>query len=152
MAIEKPRLLVAWRPRGPGNFLCPGSSTRALLGAIKGVKGQILDFDTYFALLGDRVQEMLDAEEDPESALDEMYDALDQEDIAEVERPKLDRVGSKLIYGNYAFRDHFNLLGLPGDIPKRLQRNDSEAARVIKETGFENWWHNLLMKPYDPDR
>jgi len=144
--------LVAWRPRGPGSFLCPGSEIRGLLGAIQGVIGQKLDLDTYFVLLGNRVQAMVDAEEDPESALDEMYDALWQEDIAEVPKPMLDRVGSELIYGNYAFRSHFSHLGLPGDLPKQFQRQDPEAARMIEETTFENWWHNLLIRPYNPDR
>jgi hypothetical protein len=152
MEIDDTRLLVAWKPHGHGNFLCESPERRALLGAIKAVPGQDFDLDTYFSLLGDRVQEILEADEDPASALDQMYEAFDGEGLAQMEKPALDQVGRKLIFANWGLREHFNLLGLPGPLPKRLEKNDPDAAKVIEETGIGAWCTNLFMKPYYPDR
>jgi hypothetical protein len=145
-------MLIAWKPHGPGNFLCEGAERRAMLGAIKGTEGQKLDPDAYFALLGDRVQEMLDAEEDPENALDQLYKAFDDENLAQVPKPSLDRVGSKLIFANGALRGYFDSLDLPGKLPGCLEKSDPSAARVIEVTGLQSWMTNLFTKPYDAGR
>jgi hypothetical protein len=152
VGIEKTPTIVAWKPRGLGNFLCEGPWRRALLAAVKGVQGQKMDRSIYFSLLADRVQSMMESEEDPESALDQMYEAFYEEDLADGDKPSIDQVGSKLIYGNLPLWEHFSFLGLPGSLPKRLGKNNLEAARVIDDTGLECWYHNLLMKPYNPDR
>src|SRR5258705_10832151 len=102
MEIEDTHLLVAWKPRGRGNFLCEAPWQRALLAAVKGVQEQKMDHSMYFILLADRVQATLEREDDPESALDQLYEAFDDEDVADIDKPSIDQAGSRLIYGNLA--------------------------------------------------
>jgi hypothetical protein len=100
------------------------SSAKAPVGGLclqrsKVCKGRRWIVRIYSSLLADRVQSTLESEEDPESALDQMYEAFYEEDLADGDKPSIDQVGSKLIDGNLSLWEHFSFLGLPGSLPDR---------------------------------
>jgi hypothetical protein len=142
--------LVAWMPTlefGSPRFVNPWKEARQIVGAIRGVKGQPLDRDFYLALLADRFNWMLAAEDSPEYALQEVFCWLESDGLAETCPDSLENAGTELIINNLLLQERLYFMGVPGELPQTLIDTNDAAAKVLRETTLTQWITALCNKP-----
>lgn len=146
--------IIAWMPQPPqiALFVNPNQQSALVVGAVLVKQGLRTDREIYFSLLSDRLNLMLDKEEDPVQALRSLYEALEANGLAPESMPTLAEAGNSLVFQNDAMREHLDRLGIPGDLPARMNENSPRAARLIERTTLEAWTSALLEKPIEADR
>jgi hypothetical protein len=135
--------------------LNPWPEARQIVGAVRVPPGQELpDEPMYLEYLADRVQEMIEREEDPKAALAELVHNLESEGLLGV-MPQIQRwseVGHDLIVENPALHMRLGAMEVPGELPERITVNDPRALRYVEETCLEAWTTALLNRPAEIDR
>lgn len=117
-----------------------------LAGAVRGKQGLKLDWATYKELLGQRIQLMLDKDENPEAALEFLLDEMERNELAlPAEELDVKEAGAELAQ----WLDPV----LPNPVlPKTLKKNDPKAEELINHLGLEGWVTNLFFQAPNPDR
>ena len=128
-------------------YWCPPyeDSSALRLGAIKTVVGQRLDLNMYQSILGNRVQEMVDAEPSPKEAVSHLMEGLRRAgmDLPSPDEP--DEAGSVLIWSNPMLPDYLRLLGLFPEFPVTVDGSNWDAAIVYRETTLDEWIALLIL-------
>lgn len=144
---------IGWMPSplppGETPALNPWAEARQIVGAIRVVAGQEMDYSMYMAFLADRVQLMLDRDEAPLAALRELEQNLDSEGLLARAPERFDKAGWVLVADNPLLRQRLSEMDVPGELPKRIVTDDPQAIKYVNETGIEAWTTALLNKPYD---
>jgi hypothetical protein len=113
---------------------------RRLVGAVRVAIGQEFpDVATYLYHLADRVQKMIEREENPRRALSELTRWLKSEGLMGQMPHSLDEAGWTLVVENPALHVRLGMLGIPGELPEKITSGDPEALRVVEETTLEAW-------------
>ncbi|MET0649833.1 MAG: hypothetical protein ABW208_24750 [Pyrinomonadaceae bacterium] len=113
---------------------------RRILGAIRVARGQeFSNVATYLYHLADRVQEMIEREENPRRALAELTRWLESEGLMGQTPQSLDDAGWALVVENPALRMRLGMLGIPGELPEKITSGNPEALRIVEETTLEAW-------------
>src|ERR1044071_948243 len=113
---------------------------RQLVGAIRVPVGQeVPDVAMYLAFLADRVQEMIEREEDPEAALSYSTRWLDSEGLMGQMPHSLAEAGWALVMENPALGMRLGMLDVPGELPEKITSGDEAALKLVEETTLENW-------------
>jgi hypothetical protein len=116
------------------------TETRQKLGAIRVARGQEFpDVAMYLYHLADRVQEMIEREENPRRALAELTRRLESEGLMGQTPHSLDEAGWTLVVENPALRMRLGMLGIPGGLPEKITSGNPEALRIVEETTLEAW-------------
>ena len=89
--------------------------------------------------LADRVQEMIEREENPRGALAELTRWLESEGLMGQMPHSLDEAGWALVVENPALRMRLGMLGIPGELPEKITSGNPEALRIVEETTLEAW-------------
>jgi hypothetical protein len=118
---------------------------RQLLGAIRVPIGQEFpNVAMYLAFLADRVQEMIEREEDPQAALDYTTGWLESEGLMSQMPHSLEEAGWSLVMENPALRMRLGMLDVPGELPEKITAGDATALKLVEETTLENWVVQLV--------
>lgn len=148
-----PRTDSYWKPK---LALSPTSNpeTPARVGVVKGTEGQTFSLEVYRDLLAVRLQHLLEQEDDPEQALRDLVNQLEEQDLAlnlpqELEPLSLATV---LILDSGDLQQHLERLGVPGRLPEKFPANDPKAEKLYGEMSLENWLNALLEDQPNPDR
>lgn len=138
--------LVAWMP-GIGQKST--SKAAQLVGAVLIPVGQELpNTAMYLSYLADRVQEMIEREEDPEEALGEMIQQLASVEMMGEMPERLSEAGHCLVIKNPALRARLSEMGVPGfQLPKRIYGGSHEAKRLVETTSLWTWTNYVLNRP-----
>jgi hypothetical protein len=113
---------------------------RQLVGAIRVAVGQEFpNVATYLELLADRVQEMIEREEDPQAALTHVTRWLESEGLMGQMPHSLAEAGWALVRENPALSMRLGMLDVPGELPERITTGDTTALKIVEETTLENW-------------
>jgi len=125
-----PRL--SWSPMG-----------KELLGAISGVKGQVLDQDLYLSLLGDRVQIMADNSEPWE--LEQLEALLREAGLVDQPFPvDWKRAGKEIVEYSPEVALVLHQQGIPGRMPPTIETNSPRAQQALQETNLTEWVQALV--------
>lgn len=145
--IEATPKLVAWMP-GIGR---KDRHAAQVVGAVLIPVGQELpDRAMYLSYLADRVQEMIEREDDPEEAVGEMIQQLAGEGLMGEVPQRLKEAGHSLVLENPALRARLAEMGVPGQrLPKKIYGNNAKAAQLVEETSLWTWVNYILNRPSD---
>lgn len=129
-------------PTNKPSFVLPYQHQFQQATVIKAVKGQNLYQDTYFWLLSDRVQSLVEECGDPEDMLFYTYNVLEGSNLISIyEKTTLvENAGESFVFNNYQLREHLYLAGVFQAIPKELNENNSQAEELFNETDLEDWF------------
>jgi len=131
-------------------YLNPVRNARQVLGAVWWPKGQQrFNLDEYFLIVSERVQLLVNEDENPESAVSELCRELSKLDLLWNEPEKLDEVGSVLVFENEPLKNYLLLLGVPGKLPRSLPQENPKARNLIERTSLQQWVNVLTARLND---
>lgn len=133
--------ILVWAPEGD-------ELTQAL-GAIQVSKGHKMNRSTYLALLSNRLNRLIRDEAEPVAALARAVARLDEADLLNQTPTRVEQAGSMLIFDNLKVREILNDKGIPGQLPKQIQRDNPKARRLAERTSLDSWLTMLLDRPSD---
>jgi hypothetical protein len=111
---------------------------KELLGAISGVKGQELTPDLYAALLGTRIQEMVDNSEPGD--LEQLEALLREAGLVDQPFPvDWTRADREIVMDNPEVLLVLRQQGIPGRMPPTIETNNPKAQEALQETSLTEW-------------
>jgi len=137
--MEKPEY-VYWMPTNEPSFVLPYQHQFQVATVIKAVKGQKMDSDIYFSLLSDRVQRLIDENDDSDDAMNYAFNVLQSSNLIYEEPNNLETAGEEFVFQNFKLREHLYSAGVFETMPKELNENSAEAEELFNETDLENWF------------
>lgn len=137
--MEKPEY-VYWMPTNEPSFVLPYQHQFQVSTVIKAVKGQKMDSDIYFSLLSDRIQRLIDENDDPENAMIYTFNVLESSSLIYEKPNDVETAGEEFVFQNSSLRTHLQRAGVFETMPKELNENNSEAEELFNETDLENWF------------
>jgi len=121
-------------------------STIALGSVLVSSEQKNLDQGLYLSLLGDRLQRLLENQEDPQEALNQTLELLEQAGLWNGQRPELSDAGSELVLSNPPLQERLNLAGATLLHKGKPLVHEMPAARAQLQTdlrdplsALENW-------------
>jgi hypothetical protein len=118
--------MVAWSPVMP--------LSKTVLGAVLCSPQQEMDRQAYLSLLGDRIQRMVDASDDPSEAAEEFENALIEQGLWIEDGPiPTDEVGNRLVWSNPAVHEKLESIGLLSNLKGKKPQEMSSARQQIDE-------------------
>ena len=151
--MEKPEY-VYWMPTNEPSFILPHQHPFQVATVIKAVKGEKMDNDNYFWLLSNRVQYLIEENDDPEDAIDYTYNVLEGSNLISIyeKTNRVEDAGSSFVFNNYQLRVHLSRAGVFESMPRELNENNSEAEIIFNETDLENWFDAVTTTLYEDYR
>ena len=137
--MEKPEYIY-WMPTNKPSFVLPYQYQFQVATVIKAAKGQKMDSDIYFSLLSDRVQRLIDENDEPEDAMLYTFNVLESSNLIYEKPSGLDTAGEDFIFQNFKLREHLHNAGVFETMPKELDENNSEAEELFNKTDLEDWF------------
>ena len=131
---------VYWMPTNEPSFVLPYQHQFQVATVIKAVKGQKMDKDIYFSLLSDRVQRLIDENDDPEDAMIYAFNVLESSSLIYEKPNDVETAGEEFIFQNFKLREHLYNTGVFETMPKELNESNSEAEELFNETDLEGWF------------
>jgi hypothetical protein len=135
--------LVAWSPAL--------RLSKTVLGAVLCSPQQEMDRQAYLSLLGDRIQRMVDAADDPSEAAEEFESALIEQGLwIAGGRIPTEEVGNRLVWSNPAVHESLEARGLLRNL-KGAKVRELKSARTQVEADADSPhsrlldWAGLLM-------
>jgi hypothetical protein len=127
--LKRPRRRVlAWAsPRNPE------------VSAILVGHGQKFDRETYLVLLADRIEELVNKEEDPKAAEAELRRQLDQAGLLPDNQLSL----RELVTSNPELHARLSVLGAFPKVGEVVKEENQEARQLVKEVSLEQWLDRL---------
>jgi hypothetical protein len=98
----------------------------------------------YLAFLADRVQKMIEREEDPQAALSYSTWWLESEGLMGQMPHLLAEPGWTLVMENPALGIRLGMLDVPGELPEKITSGNAAALKLVEETTLENWITQLV--------
>jgi len=141
-STDETKNFVAWAPEPDPepNFPNPSPEARRYVGALLVPKGTVLKVsDEALMYLADRVQALVEAEDDPESAAEGLWSNLKAHGLAVGSLPKLENVGNDLIYSNPEVRERLSNMRVFENLPKGPLEKDDPEARKYLDHPLEQW-------------
>jgi hypothetical protein len=127
-------------PKNEPTFIMPRHAMQ-VAGVIKAFKGQKLDTDIYFSLLGERVQELIDCCDDREDAVDYTFNVLERVGLAYNRPEDVSMAGKSLVWENVELQEHLYHVGVTTALPNVLDENDPLAEALYQESDLESWFN-----------
>ncbi|MDQ3634154.1 MAG: hypothetical protein M3405_06540 [Acidobacteriota bacterium] len=137
--MEKPEYIY-WMPTNKPSFILPYQYQFQVATVIKAVKGQKMGSDIYFSLLSDRVQHLIDENDEPEDAMIYTFNVLESSNLIYEKPSGLYTVGEEFVFQNFKLREHLHSAGVFETMPTELNENNLEAEEFFNQTDLENWF------------
>jgi hypothetical protein len=139
---------VAWMPEGSPASGSAHAEVAQIVGAVEGEKGQKLDLEIYLSLLANRLQKSVEQADDPKKTLSSLIHVLTSSGMLTKEMsPTSPEQIHGAIFENFLIRERLYQIGVPGDLPPRLEQDDPQARQIIKQTTPEQWAKALTQQP-----
>ena len=151
--MKKPEY-VYWMPTNEPGFVLPHQHPFQVSTVIKAIKGEKMDSDNYFWLLSDRIQYLIEKNDDPEDAMFYTYHILEGSNLISIyDKPDcVEDAGKSFVINNYQLRQHLRSAGVFEEMPKELNENNPEAEVLFNETDLENWFNAVTITLYEDYR
>lgn len=138
-----------WTPEPSSNMINPSSHARLVVGAVRGLFHQTLDHEQYMSLLADRLESLLNQEDDYTQALADLVEDLERN--LNLEIGDFETMNAQSVVG--ALDLYLRRIGIPGrNLPERMPPNSLAAEKIYKEADLESWVSALTNRPSNPDR
>lgn len=122
--IQKP--MIAWAPTKKSRWI--------RLTAVLCAPEQVMDRDIYLLLLGERVQRMVDAAEDPDEARDQLHRHLFEYGLMpDLGHCPTEEAGNRLVWSNPAVGEKLGDLGVLRGLPQVKVVEMTQAREVINQ-------------------
>ena len=122
--IDKP--MIAWAPTTKSRWI--------RLTAVLCAPEQVMDRDIYLLLLGERVQRMVDAAEDPDEARDQLHRHLFEYGLMpDLGHCPIEEAGNQLVWSNPAVGEKLGDLGVLRGLPQVKVVEMTQAREVINQ-------------------
>lgn len=139
------RKLVGWMPA-----IGHKRPVAQLVGAVRAPEGyEFPNVRAYMELLAERVQEMLEKEEDPPQALRELVEELSAAEMlgGMPQTSRLKEAGEVLVLDNPMLSRRLRELDVPGKLPKKVYGGNPAAKKLVDETSLGAWASYLCNRP-----
>jgi hypothetical protein len=136
-------------PEGSRASVSAHAEVPQIVGAIEGEKGQNLDLEIYLSLLANRLQKSAEQSDDPKKALASLIHVLTSSGMLTREMsPNSPEQIHGAIFENFLIRERLYQIGVPGNLPPRLEQDDPQARQIIKQTTLEQWAKALTKQSH----
>lgn len=143
---------IYWMPTNEPSFILPSQYHYQAATVIKAVKGQKMDSDEYFGLLSDRVQRLIDENDDPEDAMIYTFNVLESSNLIYAKPNSVETAGEEFVFQNFNLRLHLQRAGVFESLPKELNENSTEAEELFNDINLENWFSAVTTTLYEDYR